>query len=102
MRRIRLKDVASGKALILLTNNFIWPQLTVAALYKNRWQVELFFKLIKQHLGVYALLSNCENSVKTQIWWTVSTYVLVAVVEQELQIDASFIHIATDFIGVGI
>jgi len=65
------------------------PPLTIAALYKNRWQVELFFKWIKQHLRIKKFLGNSENAVKTQIWCAVSTYVLIAIVKKELQIDAS-------------
>jgi hypothetical protein len=89
LRRIRFKDTQSGKTLIFLTNNFVLPPLTIAALYKNRWQVELFFKWIKQHLRIKKFLGNSENAVKTQIWCAVSTYVLIAIVKKELQIDAS-------------
>ena len=89
LRRIRFNDAQSGKTLILLTNNFALPPLTIAALYKNRWQVELFFKWIKQHLRIKKFLGNSENAVKTQIWCAVSTYVLIAIVKKELQIDAS-------------
>jgi hypothetical protein len=89
LRRVRFKDVESGKSLIFLTNNFVLPPLTIAALYKNRWQVELFFKWIKQHLRIKKFLGNSENAVKTQIWCAVSTYVLIAIVKKELQINAS-------------
>jgi IS4 transposase len=89
LRRIRFKDIESGKTLIFLTNNFVLPPLTIAALYKNRWQVELFFKWIKQHLRIKKFLGNSENAVKTQIWCAVSTYVLIAIVKKELQINAS-------------
>jgi transposase len=89
LRRVRFKDPESGKTLIFLTNNFMLPPLTIAALYKNRWQVELFFKWIKQHLRIKKFLGNSENAVKTQIWCAVSTYVLIAIVKKELQIDAS-------------
>ena len=89
LRRIRFKDPETGKTLIFLTNNFVLPALTIAALYKNRWQVELFFKWIKQHLRIKKFLGNSENAVKTQIWCAVSTYVLIAIVKKELQIDAS-------------
>ena len=89
LRRIRYKDPITDKALIFLTNNFVLPPLTIAALYKNRWQVELFFKWIKQHLRIKKFLGNSENAVKTQIWCAVSTYVLIAIVKKELQIDAS-------------
>jgi IS4 transposase len=89
LRRVRFKDPETGKTLIFLTNNFVLPPLTIAALYKNRWQVELFFKWIKQHLRIKKFLGNSENAVKTQIWCAVSTYVLIAIVKKELQIDAS-------------
>ena len=89
LRRIRFKDPETGKTLIFLTNNFALPALTIAALYKNRWQVELFFKWIKQHLRIKKFLGNSENAVKTQIWCAVSTYVLIAIVKKELQMDAS-------------
>jgi IS4 transposase len=65
------------------------PALTIAALYKNRWQVELFFKWIKQHLRIKKFLGTSENAVKTQIWCAVSTYVLIAIVKKELQLNAS-------------
>ena len=89
LRRIRFKDPETAKTLIFLTNNFVLPPLTIAALYKNRWQVELFFKWIKQHLRIKKFLGNSENAVKTQIWCAVSTYVLIAIVKKELQINAS-------------
>jgi hypothetical protein len=89
LRRIRFKDPESGKTLIFLTNNTTLPALTIAALYKNRWQVELFFKWIKQHLRIKRFLGTSENAVKTQIWCAVSTYVLIAIVKKELHLDAS-------------
>jgi hypothetical protein len=89
LRRIKFKDPESGKTLIFLTNNTTLPPLTIAALYKNRWQVELFFKWIKQHLRIKKFLGTSENAVKTQIWCAVSTYVLIAIVKKELQLDAS-------------
>ena len=89
LRRIRFKDPESGKTLVFLTNNTVLPPLTIAALYKRRWQVELFFKWIKQHLRIKRFIGNSENAVKTQIWCAVSTYVLIAIVKKELQIDAS-------------
>lgn len=89
LRRIRFKDPESGKTLIFLTNNTTLPPLTIAALYKSRWQVELFFKWIKQHLRIKKFLGNSENAVKTQIWCAVSTYVLIAIVKKELQLNAS-------------
>jgi len=89
LRRIRFKDPETGKTLVFLTNNTALPALTIAALYKSRWQVELFFKWIKQHLRIKRFIGNSENAVKTQIWCAISTYVLVAIVKKELQLDAS-------------
>jgi IS4 transposase len=89
LRRIRFKDPESGKTMVFLTNNTSLPALTIAALYKNRWQVELFFKWIKQHLRIKRFLGTSENAVKTQIWCAVSTYVLIAIVKKELHLDAS-------------
>jgi hypothetical protein len=89
LRRIRFKDPESGKTLVFLTNNTSLPSLTIAALYKSRWQVELFFKWIKQHLRIKKFLGTSENAVKTQIWCAVSTYVIIAIVKKELQLDAS-------------
>jgi len=89
LRRIRFKDPASGKTLVFLTNNTTLPALTIAALYKSRWQVELFFKWIKQHLRIKKFLGTSENAVKTQIWCAVSTYVLIAILKKELHLNAS-------------
>jgi Domain of unknown function (DUF4372)/Transposase DDE domain len=89
LRRIRFKDPQSGKTLIFLTNHMALPALTIAALYKSRWQVELFFKWIKQHLRIKHFMGNSENAVKTQVWCAVATYVLIAIVKKELQLDAS-------------
>ena len=89
LRRVRFKDPESGKTLVFLTNNTLLPALTIAALYKNRWQVELFFKWIKQHLRIKKFLGTSENAVKTQIWCAVATYVLIAIVKKKLQLDAS-------------
>ena len=89
LRRIRFKDPESGKTLVFLTNNTTLPPLTIAALYKSRWQVELFFKRIKQHLRIKRFLGTSENAVKTQIWCAVSTYVLIAIIKKELQLNAS-------------
>ena len=89
LRRIRFKDLESCKTLVFLTNNTTLPPLTIAALYKSRWQVELFFKWIKQHLRIKRFLGTSENAVKTQIWCAVTTYVLIAIVKKELHLDAS-------------
>jgi len=89
LRRIRFKDPESGKTLVFLTNNTALPALTIAALYKGRWQVELFFKWIKQHLRIKRFIGTSENAVKTQIWCAVATYVLIAIVKRELHLDSS-------------
>jgi len=89
LRRIRFRDPETGKTLIFLTNNTALPALTIAALYKQRWQVELFFKWIKQHLRIKKFLGTSENAVKAQIWCAVSTYVLIAIFKKELQLNAS-------------
>ena len=89
LRRLRFKDADSGKTLVFLTNNFTLPAATICALYKARWQVELFFKWIKQHLRIKKFYGNSENAVKSQIWIAVSVYVLVAIVKKRLSLDAS-------------
>ena len=75
LRRVRFKDPESAKTLVFLTNNTVLPALTIAALYRGRWQVELFFKWIKQHLRIKQFFGTSENAVKTQIWCAVATYV---------------------------
>jgi hypothetical protein len=89
LHRIRFKDPTIKQNLLFLTNNTSLPHLTIAALYKSCWQVKLFFKWIKQHLRIKKFLGNSENAVKTQIWCAVSTYVLIAIVKKELQLNAS-------------
>jgi hypothetical protein len=89
LRRIRFKDPKTGKTLVFLTNNFTLPAATICALYKSRWQVELFFKWIKQHLRIKKFYGNSENAVKSQIWIAISVYVLVAIVKKRLNLDAS-------------
>ena len=89
LRRIRFSDPVTGKALVFITNNFTLPAATICALYKSRWQVELFFKWIKQHLRIKRFYGTSENAVKTQIWIAVSVYVLVAIVKKRLHLDAS-------------
>ena len=89
LRRIRFKDPESGKTLVFLTNNFVLPAATICALYKARWQIELFFKWIKQHLRIKKFYGTSENAVKSQIWIAVSVYVLVAIVKKRLNLDAS-------------
>lgn len=89
LRRIRFKDPETDKTLVFLTNNFTLPAATICALYKARWQVELFFKWIKQHLRIKKFYGTSENAVKSQIWIAVSVYVLVAIVKKRLNLDAS-------------
>jgi len=89
IRRIRFNDPVTGKTLIFLTNNTVLPATTIANLYKSRWQVELFFKWIKQNLRIKHFFGTSENAVKTQIWSAVCTYVLIAIIKKELQINAS-------------
>ena len=89
LRRIRFKESESGRTLIFLTNQMTLPAATICALYKSRWQVELFFKWIKQHLRIKCFFGTSENAVKTQIWIAVSVYVLVAIVKKRLNLDAS-------------
>jgi hypothetical protein len=85
LRRIRYHDEKLDKTLVFLTNNTALPALTIAALNKSRWQVELFFKWIKQHLRIKKFLGTSENAVKTQIWCAVSAYVLIAIIKKELK-----------------
>ena len=93
LRRIRFKDPETAKTLIFLTNNFVLPALTITELYRCRWQVELFFKWIKQHLRIKAFFGTSENAVKSQIWIAVSAYVLVAIVKKRLHLTASLYEI---------
>jgi len=89
LRRIRFYDAEQDKRIVFLTNNFTLPALTIAQLYKCRWQIELFFKWIKQHLRIKAFYGTSENAVKTQIWIAISVYVLVAIVKKRLNLDRS-------------
>jgi hypothetical protein len=89
LRRVRFKDPDTGKRLVFLTNNFILPAFTITELYRCRWQVELFFKWIKQHLRIKVFFGTSENAAKTQIWIAVSVYVLVAIVKKRLNLSAS-------------
>jgi hypothetical protein len=93
LRRIKFNDPQTGKRLVFLTNNFALDALTIAKLYKCRWQVELFFKWIKQHLRIKAFGGTSENAVKSQIWIAVSVYVLVAIVKKRLALPASLYEI---------
>jgi len=89
LRRIKYYDAETGKRLVFLTNNFTIPAITVTELYRYRWQVELFFKWIKQHLRIKSFFGTSENAVKTQVWIAVSVYVLVAIIKKRLNIPAS-------------
>jgi len=89
LRRIRYLDPLTQKRFIFLTNNFTIPALTITDLYRCRWQVELFFKWIKQHLRIKAFYGTSENAVKTQVWIAISIYVLVAIIKKELQLQHS-------------
>src|SRR5882672_1129952 len=93
MRRVSYLDVETKKRFKFLTNNFTLPAATIAAIYKSRWQVELFFKWIKQHLRIKAFYGTSENAVKTQIWIAVSVYVLVAIIRKRLKMEASLYQI---------
>lgn len=89
LRRIRLKDPETGKTVVFLTNNFALPAITVCDLYKERWNVEVFFKWIKQHLRIKKFYGVSENAVKTQLWIAVTTYVLVAIVKKRMGLEQS-------------
>jgi IS4 transposase len=89
LRRIGFIDAKTGKRLRFLTNNFDLSPLTIARLYKERWQVELFFKCLKQHLRIKAFYGTSENAVKTQIWTAIAIYVLVAIVKKRLGLKKS-------------
>ncbi len=86
LRRVKYYDNVNDRNLTFLTNNFILPALTIAKLYKSRWQIELFFKWIKQHLRIKSFYGTSENAVKTQIWIAISIYVLVAIIKKQLKI----------------
>jgi uncharacterized protein DUF4372/DDE family transposase len=93
LRRIRYFDAEKNKRLVFLTNNFTLPPLTIAQLYRSRWQVELFFKWIKQHLRIKKFYGTSENALKTQIWIAITVYVLVAIVKKRLHLEGSLYRI---------
>jgi hypothetical protein len=97
LRRVTYVDPETHKRFRFLTNNFVLPALTIANIYKSRWQVELFFKWIKQHLRIKAFYGTSVNAVKTQIWIAVSVYVLVAIVRKRLDLNASLYQILQIF-----
>jgi hypothetical protein len=101
MRRVVYRDIDTGKRFVFLTNNFALPALTITQLYKRRWQVELFFKWIKQHLRVKAFYGTSENAVKTQIWIAVCVYVLVAIVKKRLGLSHS-LYTILQILSVGL
>ena len=93
LRRVRYRDPESGKVLVFLTNNFDLPALAIAQLYKCRWQVELFFKWIKQNLRIKHFFGTTDNAVKAQVWIAVCVYVLVAIVRKQLAVEISLAHL---------
>ena len=98
LRRIAFIDLTRGKRFTFLTNNLTLPAITIAGIYRQRWQIELFFKWIKQHLKIKSFYGNSANAVKTQIWIAISTYLLIAIAKKELRISKAvslhtFLHI---------
>jgi len=93
LRRVRVRDPESGQSIVLLTNHFALPATTISALYRHRWQIEIFFKWIKQHLRIKAFFGTSPNAVKTQVWIAVAVYVLVAIVRKRLDVDASLYEV---------
>ena len=93
LRRISYYDADINKRLVFITNNFTLDALTIAKLYKCRWQIELFFKWLKQNLHIKAFFGTSDNAVKTQIWIAVSVYVLIAVIKKELRLQHSLAEI---------
>lgn len=89
LRRIKYLDPVTGKKLVFLTNNFSLPAPTIAELFRCRWQIEIFFKWVKQHLRIKSFFGTTENAVKTQIWIAISVYVLVAIIKKRLKINVS-------------
>ena len=96
LRRIKYRDATQDKTLVFLTNNFMLPALTITELYRSRWQVELFFKWIKQHLRIKAFYGTSENAVKSQIWIAVSVYVLIAIIKKPPAPGTEPLHNSTD------
>ena len=96
-RRVEFYDAETGKELVFLTNNFALPPESIATLYKSRWQIELFFKWVKQHLRINSFFGTSENAVKCQIWIAVSVYVHIAIIRKRLHIKKKFAHNSTDF-----
>jgi hypothetical protein len=101
LRRVKYRDPETGRSLVFLTNDFTLPALLIAALYKQRWQVELFFKWIKQHLKIKAFYGYSENAVRTQLWIAVATYCLLAIVRKELDADRE-LHEIQEILSVSV
>jgi hypothetical protein len=101
LRRIRFKHPETGKTLVFLTNHFQLPPLTIGELYRSRWQVELFFRWIKQHLRIKRFFGTSENAVKTQVWIAVSVYVLIAIIKKRLSLEAS-LHTLLQILSVNL
>jgi len=97
LRRIKFFDKETNKTLEFLTNNFELPALTIAKLYKQRWQVELFFKWIKQHLRIKAFFGTSKNAVETQIWIAISVYLLIAIIKKTLKLEESLYTLSQIF-----
>ena len=97
LRRIKYRDVEHEKYLVFITNNFLLPSLTIAQLYKCRWQVELFFKWIKQHLRIKSFYGTSINAVKTQIWIALSVFLIVAIIKKRLKLELSLYTILQIF-----
>ena len=93
LRRVRFYDVAEGRSLVFLTNHFGLPALLIAQLYRQRWQVELFFKWLKQHLRIKAFYGRSENAVRTQLWIALGVYALIAIIRKQVKSEASFFEI---------
>lgn len=101
LRRIKYRDPETGRTLVFLTNDFVLPALLIAALYKQRWQVELFFKWIKQHLKIKAFYGYSENAVRTQLWIAVAVYCLLAIIKKELKADRE-LHEIQEILSVSV
>lgn len=101
LRRIKYRDPETGKTLVFLTNDFELPALLIAALYKQRWQVELFFKWIKQHLKIKVFYGYSENAVRIQLWIAVAVYCLLAIIKKELRADRE-LHEIQEILSVSI
>jgi IS4 transposase len=93
LRRVHYFDAPTDKRFIFLTNNFTLPAFTITELYRHRWRGELFFKWIKQHLRIKAFYGNSANAVRSQVWIAVSTYLLVAILKQEIKVERSLLEI---------